>query len=567
MARGGGIAALDLIFSGGVHVPTVTASPELLRVRDLPRREEDPELAQVLTEALRTPSGTMELFPIQAQALADLHDHGGLLGSIGVGHGKTLITFLAPVVMESRHPVLLVPAKLVRKTERDFRELAKHWTAPGAGIDPSPDAIRIVSYERLGRAGGECLIEGADLLMADECHRLKNPRAACTRRFLRYCGEHPEVPVLALSGTITSRSLLDFHHLLRVTHGAALMPLPVGRHEVVTWAQATDEKPSERAAPGALRYFLTPDTPPTLPNVREGLGRRIFDTPGCVRTVDEHVPASIYVTEIDPPPHPDVLPYLDMLDQDEAPNGDALGLADRYRFTRSLVLGFFHEWDPPPPLEWLDRRRAWSRIVQDVLDQELPGLDSPLMVANAVDAGEIPGVGVLEAWRKIKLAFEPISVPRWITLDPLREIAASVKAPTLVWVEHVAVGEKLAEITGWTYYRQRGLSSDGRFVDDDPGNEPIILSIASNCEGRNLQTWSRNYIVTPPPKGAILEQLLGRTHRTGQLADTVEVTVRLGHPDVRATWRQSIHDAKRQQAMTGQPQKILLADLDTGDRT
>ena len=346
-----------------------------------------------------------------------------------------------------------------------------------------------------------------------------------------------------------------------------MMPLPEGRSEVTSWAKATDEKPSERAEPGALKQFLEDGQDPSIQNVRAALGRRIFDTPGCVRTVDEHVPASIYVTEIDPPPDPEVLSYLDQLDEGEAPNGDALGLADRYRFVRSLVLGFYYEWDPPPPWDWLEARRAWGRIVRDTLEAEIAGLDSPLMVANAVDAGEIAGAGALAAWRAVKDTFEPVSVPRWITTRPLEEIARSIKHPTLVWVEQVAAGEKLAEITGWTYYRQRGLSSDGRFVDDDPATAPIIMSIASNCEGRNLQRWSRNYIVTPPPKGSILEQLIGRTHRTGQLADTVEVAVRLGHPDVRATWRQSIRDAKRQQAMTGQPQKILLADLDTPDRT
>jgi hypothetical protein len=110
----------------------VMSTPELARVLNIPRRvwAEDKELdalASALTDWLKTPKGTMALRPIQAKALEELHDFGGLLAPIRVGGGKTLISMLAPVVLGAERPLLLVPAKLRDKTLREFAELRRHW--------------------------------------------------------------------------------------------------------------------------------------------------------------------------------------------------------------------------------------------------------------------------------------------------------------------------------------------------------------------------------------------------------------------------------------------------------
>ncbi len=66
--------------------------------------------------------------------------------------------------------------------------------------------------------------------------------------------------------------------------------------------------------------------------------------------------------------------------------------------------------------------------------------------------------------------------------------------------------------------------------------------------------------MTPPPSGRVWEQLLGRTHRPGQLADEVHVDVVIGHPNVRDDIMQAYMDAEYVRDTTGQPQKLLLAD-------
>ena len=108
----------------------VRLNDELRRIEALPRREwsaeEAAELATELTAALKTPKGTMSLRPVQATALAEVGMRGGLFGIIRVGAGKTLISMLSANVAEAERPALLIPAKLVAKTQRDMKALSIH---------------------------------------------------------------------------------------------------------------------------------------------------------------------------------------------------------------------------------------------------------------------------------------------------------------------------------------------------------------------------------------------------------------------------------------------------------
>lgn len=552
-----GDRALSLPGYEGDTRGSVEMSTEFRRVHDLPRvgaRNDLQDLVELLTEAYRTPEGEMTLRPIQALTLEAVHDHRGAFGAIGVGEGKTLITYLAPLVMGAESPVLIVPAKLKRKTERDFADLRKHWRE-GA-------SIRIVSYEKLGRVSGADELAGADLVMADEVQKLKNLSAAVTRRVVRFLRENPEVVFLALSGTIASRSLMDFHHLLALTLGADAMPLPAPSRETKVWARAVDEKVTTRARPGPLRMLLETGEVASLENVRAAVGRRIFSAPGVLSTPKKSVDASIIMDFWSPKLPASIKPLMDALTVGKiAPNGDEATPADVYRHARTLVCGFFYEWDPPPPEDWMDARRQWKRFARDILEQEDPRFDSEFQVALGVKRGLLNSGGVWEDWAAIKDTFKPNSVPRWVDTSTLRGVASCLTGPTIIWVEHVAVGEKLSEITGLPYFQRLGQTSTGAFIQDADPSGSIIASIASNAEGRNLQAWSRNVVVTPPASGKTWEQMLGRTHRQGQEADEIEVTVILGHGTIRQSMRQALADAKFIQATTGQPQRLLMADL------
>ena len=530
----------------------VRKTPEFERVLELPRRGElPPDLARGMTELLG--GVDMTLWDGQAQVLLELEEVGGCLASLPVGYGKTAITYLAPMVAKAKNALLLIPAKLREKTRRDFSVLAKHW--------PRATAPRVESYEML--SNHQDLLERLepDLIVCDECQKLRNLQAGCTRRFIRYLRKH-ECGVVAMSGTITSRSLLDLWHLLLATHKDR-MPLPRSRAETAMWARAVDEKVEIRSRPGALTLLSGGKT---LPEVRAAVGNRIFDTPGCVRRETAGVAASIYLSEFIPKRPEEVRkPIARLLKDKIAPNGDECTPADVWRHLRTLILEFAYIWDPPPPKEWMIARKRWKRFARGILEAGDPKYDTELQVARGCSRDELPRKAY-DAWAAVRGTFMPNSVPRWYSDTVLRELANRTMdgkggdSRSLVWVEHVAIGRKLSQLTGWPYYHAQGMCEKRYIEDHDPASGPAIVSIAANCEGRNLQAWSRNLIVTPPASGLKWEQLLGRTHRPGQLADHIDAEVVIGHPRVRDDIMQAYMDAEYVRDTTGQPQKLLLAD-------
>lgn len=530
----------------------VPASKELDRILLLPReRWEEQAEPTVLTEALRQPEGEQTLRPVQAAALQNLHDCRGLLAPITVGGGKTLISMLAPVVLEAHRPILLVPAKLRDKTHREFAEASKHWRH-------HPD-VPVVSYELLGRVNGAKILESRkpDLIIADECHRLKNPKAACTRRVARWMVDHPETVFAGMSGTITKRSLLDFWHLVRWALGDEHAPLPRKRKEIELWGRALDVKVTDltRMDLGALTIFG-----PTRADARRGLGQRIEQTPGVVSiAAADDLDASIVMETWDPDLPEEVEREIEAVrEKRETKGGDTLvGRAEVWRHTRELVCGFYYEWDPEPPKEWLVARRAWKFFVRAILENST--YDSELQVANAIRAGKLQSDGSFERWAAVRERYRIKPSPVWLSTDVLQQACRRIQGPTLVWVEHVAVGEKLAELTGHAFFHHGGVDTHGTPIESLAGKHSAIVSIQSNAEGRNLQAWSRNLVITPPAMGATWEQLLGRTHRPGQREDEVSVAVMLGHPTLHESLAQAKADARYIEQVSGTPQKLLLA--------
>jgi len=544
----------------------VLASMEYDRVTALPREHwhEDEDLADLVAELtawLRQPGGSMTLWPVQAAALQTIYDNDGMVGAIGVGKGKTLITYLAGTVLGVGKVLVLVPAALRDKTRRDFEALSEHWICNCT--------IEVESYERIGRVNGpDTLLDmHPDMIIADEAHALRNLKAAVTRhvgRYLLWRRADPDVEMcrfVAVSGTLTSRSLNDYAHLLKWALGMDAAPVPRSVDETNTWSRAVDEKLDSRAHPGALRFWLDEDTEVTLSTIRQAMRERIFSAPGVLHTTENDVDASIQISTWDPKLHPDLDALLDQLIQNKKlPNGDEVSQpSEIWRHVRELVCGFYYLWDPEPPAEWMEARRAWRAFVAERIDENREGLDSELQIANACTAGTLDA-SKYDAWTEVRDRYRINAVPVWVTDSTLRQVAEQIKEPTLIWVEHRAVGERLSEIMGLPYFRRKGKDSNGLSIEDYDPSLSAILSIASNKQGRNLQAWHRNFVVTPPPNGAILEQLIARTHREGQTADTVFVRFAMGHYQLYRALDQAFADARYIEDAQGQKQKLLIAD-------
>lgn len=553
----------------------VQNTKELKRIAALPcRRIEDyAGIAPKLTQLLARPNGGMALFPIQAAALMEIAKYGGGLCPIPVGGGKTLITYLAPVVTRAKRPLLLIPKRLFDKTKHDFWELYIHWNGP------HPDRYRLESFEKLSRVSAVKLLEDLkpDLIIMDEAHGVKNPKSARTKRLKRYLAAHPETAVVALSGTITKRSIHDYAHILDWALPPDSRPIPNGYGERETWAACLDEKTRPdaiRAAPGALYWLATTHDQrrafqrggeDAIGAAREVYRDRLISTPGVIAGWSSSCDASLVIDDIQPPHDTEIEKAFATLRNDwETPDGWPLSDAPSiWRHAREMALGLYYRWDPRPPTEWLLLRKEWSQTCREVLHNNKRHLDSELAVVQAVDAGHYPqAVDALRAWREIKPTFQPNSVPVWMSYSAIDFVESWARRNTaLIWVEHTFVMDEL-ERRGFPAYRNKGFARDGSQIRDaDPARGSVVASIGSCREGQNLQKWGANLIVTAPPNGERWEQMLGRTHRQGQTADTISATIVGGCYENYAGFWQAVKDATYTQKTLGAPQKLCYSDI------
>jgi hypothetical protein len=166
----------------------------------------------------------------------------------------------------------------------------------------------------------------------------------------------------------------------------------------------------------------------------------------------------------------------------------------------------------------------------------------------------------LKDWRAIRDSFAPNRIPVWIDDTALRDIGNWIKHNDgIVWIDHVALGNRVETELGIPYYGERGYDTRGQFIEDSD-ERTIVASIASNSEGRNIQRWSNNLVTNWPTVGLKCEQLIGRTHREGQEADEVVVDVAMGCREHATAWWQSLEDSRFIVDGSGLGAKILYCD-------
>lgn len=483
------------------------------------------------------------LWPAQATALRELWYLRGLFAPMPVGSGKTLITLLAPTMLNSARPVLVIPASLRDKTRRDFARYRKDWR------------VRLpvlVSYEELGRTDREQLLFELvpDLLMCDEAHKIRNLDSAVTRRIKRYIDAARPVS-LVLSGTLMTPQLMDYHHLT-VWSLNDFAPVPLRASEAERWAQAIDRNVGilRRLDAGALQ---------TLPG---GFHEWFRGSAGVVSAPGSDCTASIQLSNWCPK-----LPYqLERVIDEVAetrirPDGEELDEWDLPDVLCQLCQGFYYVWDPMPPAWWLLPRKAWRIYVRAVLDEHLPGFDSEAQVALALDRPHLhqppaaqEGARLLAEWRAVRDRFEPNPVPVWLDVSPLAQAADYVvKHKAIAWVRHIHAGIMLSKL-GIPYY---GGESDPETA---PPGEPIAASIQAHGAGKNLQAWNHGLVLTPMANASAWEQLIGRFHRAGQRSDTVSFRVIAAieyHHNVMA---RVLAEAKATAIASGFTQKLVAAD-------
>lgn len=584
----------------------VGRSADFQRISELESRPwnyfQQDEFVDAATEILKTPEGTMRLRPVQAAALIEAQraiesGGNGIVGLMGVGSGKALVSMLLGTVLNSQRCVLLVPPSLVEQTRRVYNQMREHWQ-----VTPST-AFHIVSYSTLSSIKRNGILEEIkpDLIIADEASQLKNKTAAKTKRVLRHLQVF-KPRFCILSGTLTSRSLKDFQHVLYYVLRDR-SPVPAHFPTLTEWCEALDADVDEdkRRPPGVILTFA--ETAPAAPAAPATAGEelledtkkprdiawaafrnRLISTPGVVATEASQLGTSLVINKRPLELSPKVKAAMEHLQKTwERPDGEAFSdVLELAATERELSCGFWNKWIWPDDMvdtEWLEARRDWRKAVREKLRHSAPNLDSPQLIYNAClrheqdefckAAGQkLKETGLprwhhkaFDVWRKYEDRPVPPTVPQWVDeyfmIDDA--VAWGREEPGIIWFAHVAVGEKIAQRGGFPFYGA-GAEASAKIL-DETGNRTIVVSMNAHNEGKNLQhAFWRNLFTTPFAGGKLAEQVIGRTHRPYQPKDEVVCDFYLHTDNFEASFRKARRDAKYASALLG-PQKLDYATL------
>lgn len=595
--------------------PPVAQSDELRRVLALPRRPQEldgTERAEAIIDQITARFGRgpracrcAQLAPerhaaegcitrlrcVQAWALREIAIAGGLLGPIGVGHGKTLLDLLAVFAAAPhgvRRCVLLCPPKLVGQLVADYDYLGEHFQMPTLvvqGSDVTREQIgapllQVMPYSRIMRKESAAWLEHfqPDMVVADECHKLRDANTATTARVMRYLESHPGCKFACWSGSITSKSIKDYAHLARyaLRRGS---PLPLDPEVVDDWARATDPKQLNPADPGPLLEGLI-ETQCCAPgeSLYDGIRRRVCETMGVVATTAASVSAALEICErpIAAVP-PAILELIKGALEFRRPDGEELVTAmQAVECAIQIAHGFHYKWifpkcefprDMTLVLDWLERRKEWHKELRAKLKARDEYLDSPQLLEHAAERhyGLRPAHRGLPSWaprmylpwREIKPLVQPVSVG--VRLDDFLVRDAAEWAAVhrgIVWYQHGEFGKWLSEVSGLPLYGAGDESKRALLAED--GSRSVICSMPAHGTGTNgLQFKFGDMLFgNNPADSAAWEQPLGRLHRPGARFDVVRAWYYMHTAELRKHVKAALRAALYVQGTTGSEQKL-----------
>lgn len=626
------------------------ALPDEARPRDaeIKRIVSIPEIPQLSDEELEwfnrenlladTYNSGWRLWPVQANAVWHFQAFGGLFGPIGVGWGKTLISLM---IAQSHHArggektLLLVPPQVYSQlTEHDIQwartkvpltfpinRLGKTTAARRIQIAQSGrPGLYILPMSCLSTRDTADLLEGIspDLIIADEAHMLSTAGRSARGRRIRDLIRELEPKVVALSGTITSKSVLDYHTLLRQATGKNC-PLPLGAAQAAEWGEVIDSGGSAgggRTGPlmplvkWAIRSDPENSYPDSVVGFRRAYQRRLVTCPGVVSTGDAEIGVALlhknYVA-VKPKTRPgygDMQEHLTRIDDEwVTPAGDEIDHAiHTYKWKYELSAGFYNNLVWPTPEELAQSRditigqakdelrlaqvahelhQEFSREMRSYLEFPIGRFDTPLAATQelAVNGSQTLPQSLHSAWVMWKEAcwegmperysvavrvcdYKIYNALMWVD----KELPKGEGA--ILWVFHKEIGVWLYEQLVQTFGRDRvlhcpaGPAHNETIRDHVNRKKLVVASVTAHGTGKNLQHFQHQLYVQWPRDAKLAEQSLGRIHRNGQTADEV-----IAHrcdilPFDEMNFAASLADAVYIHQSTGLRQKLVIGSYD-----
>jgi hypothetical protein len=404
----------------------------LPRIADIP-----PDLVKKFSELLLLPSATWTILnQTQIASLISYKKFNGLLGAIGVGLGKTCVSFkIADFAYAKglRKIILLVPANCVDKTVQELpdlkKEIAVNLPVHCLGGQPKQKRLKlsretsglfVMSYSQLSLKDTDELLSNIspECIIADEAHNLANLTSSCTKRVKRYMDEFPETEFCAMSGTLTAKGLHDYAHLC---HWAlkSNSPLPLVWADVDKWGYCIDTTFSSHVFGNEMKPLLEwarknyPNQEfdeEEVASLRRAYKLRLETAPGSITSGDATVSASLLIENV-PVKDPEGCPGWDKLQEyirqvdnySMAPNGDEIQYPiHKFRYNYELSVGLYLELYWPEPEVIADRREIPLHVAEEYLhkskehltahqmysselrtwleENSISGLDSPMLV-------------------------------------------------------------------------------------------------------------------------------------------------------------------------------------------
>ena len=480
--------------------------------------------------------------------------------------------------------------------------------------------LYIIPYSLLSTQDTSLVLESIrpGIIIADEAHNLSRNTAARTKRVREYVdAHHPDY--VALSGTITNKKIEDYlYHAkwaLRDNN-----PMPNATMLAREWGMIIDaEASTAEGGPASIssgpllpliqwarRYFPGVEFPESLAGFRKAYKYRLNTAPGVVSSGDAGIGTSLILAtrpvenHVKAPGFGDLQKLIDKVNYEWlTPNGDEIEHAiHTWKWLNELSAGFYNELTWPTDDAFAERRKlpapeateilekakfhhttqqVYHRALRKWLEAEArAGLDTPMLVGGdiAKHGGKHVGDDLAQMWQDVRNAEFPGRPERdsravrvcTYKIDAMIKWAKEGVEGGIVWVHHQEVGkwayEALIQAGVEAIHCPAGDRYNSLILDPASAKKIIVASISAHGVGKNLQHFQHQYVLQWPRSATVAEQMLGRTHRSGQKADELVVLLNQTLDFDTVNFAACLNDALYIHQTTGNRQKLIYANYD-----